>query len=475
MRRKRIISLVLSACLIVGSAVQGGAATTQEKISDAKAQQQENQSSLQQTQEKIQELESKKGESETYLADLNTQLDDLRSSLEKLQNDYDAKQEELTQLQSDLEDAKADEAQQYEAMKLRIRYMYENSASNYMNLLFESGSISDFLNQAENISQMSKYDRDMLDTYRETKEAIQTKEEQVAQEKEEIVALQQESADKQAAVEELVEATYQQIREYQEDIQSQQTAENDLLTKISSQEDAINDLLRQAKEEEAAARLAAQQAAQAAAEKAAQEAAAKEAADKKAAEDAAAQKAAQQKAAQQAASATQKKSNSSTTTTTTTSNTAANTTTSTTTTDSSDDTIDTSQGKYGKIQTDSILRLFHLLRKMVRRRYSQRNHSDTGTYHRDGGSSIRNQTFHQRSDLYRRRQRNRIRTCGHLHGKPQPGIELWYEICRCVSGELEKNKNRECRIRETYLHSLFSLTGDCFPVHNPASDCIECR
>lgn len=311
MRRKRIISLVLSACLIVGSAVQGGAATTQEKISDAKAQQQENQSSLQQTQEKIQELESKKGESETYLADLNTQLDDLRSSLEKLQNDYDAKQEELTQLQSDLEDAKADEAQQYEAMKLRICYMYENSASNYMNLLFESGSISDFLNQAENISQMSKYDRDMLDTYRETKEAIQTKEEQVAQEKEEIVALQQESADKQAAVEELVEATYQQIREYQEDIQSQQTAENDLLTKISSQEDAINDLLRQAKEEEAAA-----------------------------------QKAAQQKAAQQAASATQKKSNSSTTTTTTTSNTAANTTTSTTTTDSSDDTIDTSQGKY---------------------------------------------------------------------------------------------------------------------------------
>ena len=301
MRRKRITSLVLSVCLIVGSAVQGGAATTQEKISNAKAQQQANQSSLQQTQEKIQELESKKGESETYLADLNTQLNDLRSSLEKLQNDYDAKQEELTQLQSDLEDAKADEAQQYEAMKLRIRYMYENSASNYMNLLFESGSISDFLNQAENISQMSKYDRDMLDTYKETKEAIQTKEEQVAQEKEDIMALQQESADKQAAVEELVEATYQQIREYQEDIQSQQTAENDLLTKISSQEDAINNLLRQAKEEEAAAK-----------------------------------KAAQQKAAQQAASATEKKQNT-TSTSTTTSKSDSSTT---------DTTIDTSKGKY---------------------------------------------------------------------------------------------------------------------------------
>lgn len=321
MRRKSITSLVLSVCLIIGSAMQGAAATTQEKISNAKAQQQANQSSLQQTQEKIQELESKKGESETYLADLNLQLDELRSGLEKLQNDYDAKQEELIQLQGELEVAKADEEQQYEAMKLRIRYMYENSASNYMNMLFQSGSISDFLNQAENISQMSKYDRDMLDTYRETKEAIQIKEEEVAQEKEEIVALQQESADKQAAVEELVAATYQQIREYQEDIQSQESAQNELLAKISSQEEAINNLLRQAKEEEAAARLAAQQAAE------------------QAAKDAAAKKAAQ-KAAEEAA---KKKQNSYTSTSTNTNTSSSAGTSKDTTTDT---VIDTSQGKY---------------------------------------------------------------------------------------------------------------------------------
>lgn len=119
------------------------------------------------------------------------------------------------------------------------------------------------------------------------------------------------------------------------------------MTKISSQEDVINDLLRQAKEEEAAARLAAQQAAQAAAEKAAQEAAAKEAAEKKAAEDAAAQKAAQQKAAQQAASATQKKSKQQY-------NNDYNDQVillriqqlQQLSTDSTDDTIDTSQGKY---------------------------------------------------------------------------------------------------------------------------------
>ena len=61
MRRKRIISLVLSACLIVGSAVQGGAATTQEKDRPMRRHSSRRISpSLQQTQEKIQELESKK-------------------------------------------------------------------------------------------------------------------------------------------------------------------------------------------------------------------------------------------------------------------------------------------------------------------------------------------------------------------------------------------------------------------------------
>ena len=83
MRRKRITSLVLSVCLIVGSAVQGGAATTQEKISNAKAQQQANQSSLQQTQEKIQELESKKVNQKLIFADLNNTVETIFAAVWK--------------------------------------------------------------------------------------------------------------------------------------------------------------------------------------------------------------------------------------------------------------------------------------------------------------------------------------------------------------------------------------------------------
>lgn len=292
MKKRMIAGVLLSAILTVGTVVSAYGTSTQEKISDAKAQQQQNQTSLQAAQQKIDELESKKGESESYLQELNSQLEELRNNLEKLQKDYDIKQGELNRLQVELEQARVDEQEQYEAMKIRIQYMYENSDSDYFNMLFSSRSFSDFLNQAENISRMAQYDREMLDTYRETKEAIEVKEQEVAAEKDAIAALQQESAQQQEVVEELVQATYLQIREYQQDIQSQESKESALLQQISQQEEKINALLKQAKDEEAAARLAAQKAAEEAARKAAEKKAAEQAA-REAAAKAAAEKAAQ--------------------------------------------------------------------------------------------------------------------------------------------------------------------------------------
>ncbi|MGN0322729.1 MAG: hypothetical protein ACI4DZ_06420 [Oliverpabstia sp.] len=330
MKRGMIAGVLLSAILTVGTVVSAYGTTTQEKISDAKAQQQQNQTSLQAAQQKIDELESKKGESESYLQELNSQLEELRNNLEKLQKDYDVKQGELNRLQAELEQARVDEQEQYEAMKIRIQYMYENSDSDYFNLLFSSRSFSDFLNQAENISRMAQYDREMLNTYRETKEAIEVKEQEVAAEKDAIAVLQQESAQQQEVVEELVQATYLQIREYQQDIQSQESKESALLQQISQQEEKINALLKQAKDEEAAARLAAQKAA---------EEAARKAAEKKAAEQAAREAAAKAAAEKEAQNNKQNTSNKS-------QNSSSQSGSSKPGTDKEESLIDTSQGTY---------------------------------------------------------------------------------------------------------------------------------
>lgn len=274
MNRKRLLSLLMAGVIGALTVLPVGATTTQDKIKDARNAKNQTESSLQETQSRIDLLESKKGESEAYLEELNRQLNDLKESLEELQRQSEEKQAELLEVQAQLAEAKEQEAKQYEDMKLRIQYMYEQSSSGYLELLFSAGNFADFLNRAGNISQITQYDRDMLADYQKTKETIAKHENTIQEEKKAIEVLKQESAKKQTEVEEVVQATYNQICEYAEDLEDAESLEASLLNQINQQETAINALLKQAKDEEAAAKRAAEKAAREAAEEAARQAAA---------------------------------------------------------------------------------------------------------------------------------------------------------------------------------------------------------
>ncbi len=81
-------------------------------------------------------------------------------------------EKEIDQAGKDLEKAEAKEKQQYEDMKLRIKYMYENGEESYLSVLVSATDFADFVNKAEYVQKVNKYDRDMLDEYVATKNEI---------------------------------------------------------------------------------------------------------------------------------------------------------------------------------------------------------------------------------------------------------------------------------------------------------------
>ena len=282
MRNKKCTSLFLTFLIASLTITPVYASATQKKITEAEQQKTETQSNLNASQDKISSLEAKKGDLEGYLTELNQQLTDLSKNLSDLQEKSDAKQAELQQIEKELDDAKARREEQYESMKLRIQYMYENGNDSYMTMLTEAKDFTDFLNKAENIMQLTKYDRKMLDLYKETQQEIEDKEAGVKKEQEALEELKQESMDKQAEVSDLVRNTSKQIDTYSSQIDSEQSAAKELLEKVNSQEAVIDSLMKQQKDEEAAAALAAQKAQEEAARKAAQEAAEQQAAEQSA-------------------------------------------------------------------------------------------------------------------------------------------------------------------------------------------------
>ena len=173
MRHKKILPFMLAGMMIftAGNVVYGS--SVDEEIADAQAEKQEAQSELARAQSNISSLEGKKQELETYLAQLDAQYQELTLAIENLSVEAGEKEEELKVLKEELDKAKKAAEKQYHAMKIRIAYMYEKGGSSALELLLSSGSFADFLNRAENIMQISRYDRNMLQKYEDLQKQME--------------------------------------------------------------------------------------------------------------------------------------------------------------------------------------------------------------------------------------------------------------------------------------------------------------
>lgn len=113
-------------------------------------------------------LETQKKEAQSEVNSLQSQLSTLMSKMTELQSELISKGEEITKAEKQLKDAQEKEKQQYEDMKLRIKYMYEEGDGSALERILGSGSIAEMLSQAEYVQKIHSYDRDMLEQYVET-------------------------------------------------------------------------------------------------------------------------------------------------------------------------------------------------------------------------------------------------------------------------------------------------------------------
>ena len=113
------------------------------------------------------QLESKKTDAENQLQELNRQFTELTQEYDELQVRYEDTSYQLRKLESQLTDARIAEAEQREGMKTRIRYMYENSVDmDGFGSLLTSSNFMEFLTSANQMNELTKYDRQMLEQYR---------------------------------------------------------------------------------------------------------------------------------------------------------------------------------------------------------------------------------------------------------------------------------------------------------------------
>ncbi len=168
-------------------------AITEDDVKQAERELEAAKQQAQQLDNKLNELNGSISDTESYInqvdgwiSDVTLQIYNLNQEINAKQAEIDAKQAQINdtlanidavktsiaQTEINLSDAQTTEANQYSSMKLRIQYMYENGDESFLDILFSSDSMIDFLNNAEYISEISKYDREKLIEYGETKDRI---------------------------------------------------------------------------------------------------------------------------------------------------------------------------------------------------------------------------------------------------------------------------------------------------------------
>ncbi|SDB55050.1 N-terminal domain of peptidoglycan hydrolase CwlO-containing protein [Pseudobutyrivibrio sp. YE44] len=137
----------------------------------------------------VDDINSKKKEAEDSKNKLESQASDLSGQINSLNNQISTVTGEITQAEEDIAATEADIETlngeisdietsldtQKEAMKLRIKYMYENKSTNTLVNFLECGSISEFLQRLEYMAQITTYDKDAVKKYKETQDDLTEK------------------------------------------------------------------------------------------------------------------------------------------------------------------------------------------------------------------------------------------------------------------------------------------------------------
>ena len=253
-RKKGVIGAIMAAVLLIGAAGTAFAAPESadslddainkgtDALSDAQDEKKQLQSNLSAAQAMKKELENAKTALTGDVEELDSQMSEVSNDLLEVQNLLDTKEAELDKTTKELAQAKIDVEKQYEDMKLRIKFMYENGTMSYIQILLSSGSFSELLNKAEYIEQVSEYDRNMLQTYQDNRDKITRLEKDLKDQKEVLEQVKGDVEAKQTEMAGLISDKQSEIEGYESDIQNKEEAIKEYEAMIAEQDSTIKAL-----------------------------------------------------------------------------------------------------------------------------------------------------------------------------------------------------------------------------------------
>lgn len=183
-------------------------------ISDLQEDLKNNQSQLENVNQQISGYEEEQEAVEEEISDLDAEMVALLTDINLIKEAIQDKEEDIAQAQIAYDEALAIQQEQYEAMKIRIKFMYERGEASYMEMFFGATSMGDMMNKARYVEELYEYDRNLLEEYKNTVQQVAELQDTLEEEKSELETSKTELQEEQAYVEEVLEQKKQEYENY---------------------------------------------------------------------------------------------------------------------------------------------------------------------------------------------------------------------------------------------------------------------
>ena len=143
-------------------------------ITDLQTQQKDLQDQIEQSHEELEEVQSQLSENLQQIEKLDERIRTSENEIEDLNNQVKTLQDEIASIQSKLDVAEKNYEKQKEIMEKRLVAIYESGDTKYIDVLFKSSNISEFLSNYYLITEITSVDKNLLDDVEKEKKEIES-------------------------------------------------------------------------------------------------------------------------------------------------------------------------------------------------------------------------------------------------------------------------------------------------------------
>lgn len=183
-----------------------------------------------------------------YVSTLDMQMTNLLDNIDANKEDVEDIKEEIQSVNEEYDNALSRQQEQYDGMKAHIKYMYENSDSNYLVYLMKSRTLAEFLSREEYVEKVTNYDKVLLNKYQQVLDEVTIARQKAEEKQREVTATKNSLKYEKEKLEQLSDEKTRQIKIYQGLVADNRQNVASYAAQIADQEKEVEAILREGRD-----------------------------------------------------------------------------------------------------------------------------------------------------------------------------------------------------------------------------------